>query len=125
MTPEGNIHPSGIQNEEHIASMKGLGHAITITRERRGITRKELASKCEMTVRKLELIEGADLEVRWGDVARLAAALGMPLPEMFVQAEEHAPGRGGERWRQRSAEAESHSTVPGARSDAAEGRKST
>jgi hypothetical protein len=49
--------------------------------------------------------------------------LRIPLFELLNQAEEHVPGSGSEVWRRKSGEAEPGSTVPGAHSDAAEGRR--
>jgi transcriptional regulator with XRE-family HTH domain len=111
------------RDEEEAASFKGMGHAVTIIRERRGMTREELAPMCKMALPELEGIESGELHARWGELRRIAIGLGIPLPELLNQAEEHAPGPGGEEWRRKSAEAGSGSTVPGARSDAAEGGK--
>lgn len=111
------------RDEEEAASFKGMGHAVTIIRERRGMTREELAPKCEMTLPELEGIENGELHAQWGELRRIAIGLGIPLPELLNQAEEHAPGPGGEKWRRKSSEAEPVSTVTGVRSDAAEGGK--
>lgn len=117
--------PEPPHDDVHEASLKGMGHAITIIRERRGMSREDVAPKSEMTVRELELIESGELEERWGGLRKIAEALGIPLPALFVAAEEHAPGPGGEKWRQRAGGVEPDSTVPGARSDAAERGKRT
>ncbi|MGN6256418.1 MAG: helix-turn-helix domain-containing protein [Solirubrobacterales bacterium] len=108
------------RDEEEAASFQGMGQAITITRERRGLSREEVAQESEMKVAKLEAIERGELHALWGDLRRIAKGLEIPLPELFIQAEEHAPGPGGEVWRQWSGEAGSDSAIPGARSDAAE-----
>lgn len=107
------------RDEEEAASFKGMGHAVTVIRERRGLTREQVASKAEMTVLDLERIEGGELHERWGDLRRVAKGLGVPFPALMMEAEEFAPGPGGEEWRKWSGEAEG----PGARSDAAENRK--
>jgi transcriptional regulator with XRE-family HTH domain len=117
------LEPEPPHDEEHVASLKGMGHAITIIRERRRMTREELAPKAEMTVEELEAIERGELHERWGGLRAMAQALGMTLPELLNQAEEQAPGPGGEQWRRRSGEAEADSAAPGARSRAAERRK--
>lgn len=113
--------PQPRDEDEEAAAFKGMGHAITILRERQGMDRDELASKCEMTPDELEAIERGELDEGWGGLRLLAKALDTPLPALLTQAEEFAPGPGGEKWRQSAGEAESGSTVPGARSDAAEG----
>jgi transcriptional regulator with XRE-family HTH domain len=119
MTPEQQRPP---RDEEEAAAFKGMGQAVTIIRERRGMDREELAARCEMTPAELEEIERGELDERWGDLRLLAKALDTPLPALLMEAEEFAPGRGGEQWRQSSGEAEAGSAAPGARSDAAEGR---
>lgn len=83
--------------------------------------REELASKCELTRAELEKIERGELDEWWGGLRRIAKALDAPLGALILEAEEFAPGRGGEKWRQSAREAESDSAMPGARSDAAEG----
>lgn len=110
------------RDEEEAAAFKGLGQAITVIRERRGMTREGLARKCEMTPDELEKVERGDLDEWWGGVRRIAKALEIPLGALMIEAEEFAPGPGGERWRQNTREAEGGSAIRGARSDAAEGR---
>jgi transcriptional regulator with XRE-family HTH domain len=97
-----------------------MGQAITVIRERRGMSRDELASKAEMTVPQLEKIERGELDEWWGGLRVIAKAFGMPLPALMMEAEEFAPGKGGEDWRRSTGEAESDGAIPGARSDAAE-----
>jgi transcriptional regulator with XRE-family HTH domain len=98
--------PEPPHDEEQIASLKGMGHAITIIRERRGLSREEVAPKAEMTVGELEAIERGELHERWGGLRTVAQALGVTLPALINQAEEQAPGPGGEQWRRRSGAAE-------------------
>jgi ribosome-binding protein aMBF1 (putative translation factor) len=45
------------RDDEEAASFKGLGQAVTVIRERRGMSRDDLAAKAEMTVPELEAIE--------------------------------------------------------------------
>jgi transcriptional regulator with XRE-family HTH domain len=106
------------RDEEEAAAFKGLGHAITLIRERQGMTRVELAPKCEMTVPELEAIERGELDEWWGGLLMISKGLDMSLPALLMEAEEAAPGPGGEEWRRISGEAESGSTE--VRSDAAE-----
>lgn len=113
------------RNEEEEAAFKGMGQAIAIIRERRGMDREELASKCELTRAELEKIERGETDEWWGGLRRIAKALDIPLGELILEAEEFAPGRGGEEWRQSAREAQSDSAIPGARSDAAERRERT
>jgi transcriptional regulator with XRE-family HTH domain len=101
------------RDNEEAAAFKGLGQAVTVTRERRGLTREQLAGQCEMTQSELEKIERGEFDEWWGGLRRIAKAFGMPFPALMMEAEEFAPGRGGEDWRQsaREAEADSASTA--------------
>lgn len=110
------------RDDEEAAAFKGLGQAVTVIRERRGMDRDTLAAKAEMTLAELEKIERGELDEWWGGLRVIAKAFGMPLPALLIEAEEFAPGKGGEKWRQSAREAEADSTIPGARSDAAEGK---
>lgn len=115
-------HP---RNDEEAAAFKGLGQAVTVIRERRGMSSDELAAKAEMTRAELEKIEHGELDEWWGGIRMVAKAFGMSLSALMLEAEEFAPGRGGESWRQTAGEAEGDSAIPGARSDAAEGKRQT
>ena len=78
------------RNPEEAAAFKGLGQAITVIREQRGIDRKMLASQCEMTVKELETIERGDLDEWWGGIRLIAQALDMPLADLMFKGEEFA-----------------------------------
>ena len=84
-----------------------------------------LAHKVEMTVKELEILERGERDERWGDLRLIARALEMPLAALLIEAEEFAPGPGGEKWGQKPREAEGKSTMPGAWSDTAEGGPAT
>lgn len=86
-------------DEEHIASLKGMGRAITILRERRGLSREEVAPKTEMTVEELEALERGEVHERWGGLRIVAQALGVPLSTLLREAEEQASGPGGAKQR--------------------------
>jgi ribosome-binding protein aMBF1 (putative translation factor) len=109
------------RDEEEAAAFNGLGQAIVLVRERRGMSREDLAAKCDMTPAELETVERGDLDESWGQARRIAQALEMPLPALMSEAEEFAPGPGGEQWRRATRDAEADSAIPGVRSDAAEG----
>jgi len=84
------------RDEEEAATFKRMGQTVTINREHRGMTREELAPKCEMTATELERIERGEVNERWGDLGRVAKGLGMPLSALLGEYEERAPGRGDE-----------------------------
>lgn len=109
------------RNDEEAAAFKGLGQAVTVIRERRGMSRDELATKAEMTVPELEKIERGELDEWWGGLRFIAKAFGMPVGALMIEAEEFAPGSGGEKWRQSAREAEADSAIRAPRSDATEG----
>ncbi|HEX7279855.1 MAG TPA: helix-turn-helix transcriptional regulator [Solirubrobacterales bacterium] len=109
------------RDDEEAAAFRGMGQAVTVIRERRGVSREELASKTGMKVPELEKIERGELDEWWGGIRMIAKAFEMPLPALMMEAEEFAPGKGGEEWRQSVREAEADSAIPEARSDAAEG----
>jgi transcriptional regulator with XRE-family HTH domain len=113
--------PRKPRDAEEAAAFQGMGQAITVIRERRGMNREELARRCEMTPAELEAVERGEMDESWGLTRRIAKALDMPLGALMIEAEEFAPGPGGEAWRQNTREAEADSAIPGARSDAAEG----
>lgn len=117
--------PDPPRDEVEAAMFTGMAQAITVNRERKGMTREELAAKCGMTMPKLERIENGTLNERWGDLSRVANGFGMTLRALIMEAEEHAPGQGGEAWRRSAGEAESTSAAPEARSHAAEGQRRT
>lgn len=110
------------RDDEEAAAFKGLGHTVTIIRERQGMSRDDLASKAEMTVPELEVIERGELDEGWGGLRRIAKVFGMSVGALFIEAEEHAQGKGGEDWRQSTREGEADSAIRAPRSDAAEGR---
>lgn len=84
------------RDAEEAVAFKGMGQAITIIRERRGMSRDELAAKCEMTPTELKRIERGEADESWGGVRLIAKGLDMPLGALMIEAEESAPGPGGE-----------------------------
>lgn len=108
------------RDDEEAAAFKGMGQAITVIRERRGMSREGLAGKCEMTPAELRKIERGEADEGWGGIRLIGKALDMPLGALIIEAEEFAPGAGGEAWRQNTREAEGDSATPKPRSDASQ-----
>lgn len=106
---------------EEAAAFKGLGHVVTVIRERQGMSREELAAQSEMTVPELERIEAGEMDEGWGGFRVIAKAFGMSVGALMIEGEEFAPGKGGEQWRQATREGEAGSAIRAPRSDAAEG----
>jgi transcriptional regulator with XRE-family HTH domain len=117
MAGQGSWKP---RDDEEVAAFEGMGQAITVILERRGISRDELAAKCEMTPDELEKVERGKADESWGGVRLIAKELYMPLGALMIEAEEFAPGAGGEAWRQNTREAEGDSAIPKPRSDASQ-----
>jgi transcriptional regulator with XRE-family HTH domain len=90
---------------EDSASFKGMGQAIATLRERRKLSRDELAGEAGLPVPSLQAIENGEADADWGTLRKLAAALDVSLGELIEAAEELAPGAGGEQWRRWTREA--------------------
>jgi ribosome-binding protein aMBF1 (putative translation factor) len=91
MTPQPVERRREPRNEEEAAAFKGLGQAVTAIRERRGMSRPDLASKAEMTVPELEAIERGDVDEWWGGIRMIARAFEMKLPALMMEGEERTP----------------------------------
>lgn len=65
------------------AVVKGL-------REEAGLSQEELAARAGLDRDEVEAIETGGMEPTWGDLRRVAGALGVPLPEMLRQVEEQS-----------------------------------
>lgn len=111
------------RDDEDAAAFQGMAHAITVNRERQGMSREELAEKSGLTLANLEMVERGELDESWGNTRWIAKSLGIPLSALMTEAEEAAPGPGGEAWRNSTKEIEEGSEIRGPRSDAAEGRR--
>jgi transcriptional regulator with XRE-family HTH domain len=81
---------------EEAAAFKGLGHAVTLIRERKGMDRDEFAAEAEMSPAELEQVEHGELDEWWGGLRMIAKAAGMPLSTLVSEAEKSSPGNGGE-----------------------------
>lgn len=90
------------RDAEDGAAFKGMGRAITTLREERGWSREELAARSDMTPAELETVESGELDESWGRIRLIARAFGLHPGALLFEAEEHAPGPGGEAWRQNS-----------------------
>jgi transcriptional regulator with XRE-family HTH domain len=94
VTPQQRREPP--RDDEEAAAFKGLGQAVTLIRERRGVGRDELAAKAEMTPAELEQVERGGLDEWWGGLRMIAKAAGMPLSTLVSETERSSPGNGGE-----------------------------
>lgn len=94
MTPQQRREPP--RDKEEAAAFKGLGQAVILIREWRGMDRDELAARAEMTPAELEKIEAGELDEWWGGLRMIAQAAGMPLSTLVREFEKSSPGNGGE-----------------------------
>ena len=67
-----------------------LGAAIAALRGRAGLSSAEVGRRAELEESQIEAIEAARLEPTWGELRRIAAALGVGLPELLEETERRA-----------------------------------
>jgi transcriptional regulator with XRE-family HTH domain len=80
---------------EDARGLRALGAAIDASRAQAGLSPDELAARAELSKQFLEAIEAGRDEPTWGDLRRLAHALGSPLQDLLETAEgleEAGPG---------------------------------
>lgn len=66
---------------------EALGRAVRALRLERGLTQRELAEAADLNVTWLSHIEAGRPNPAWGTVARIAAALDVPVSELALRAE--------------------------------------
>lgn len=64
-----------------------LGKAVADLRRRASLTQASLAEEAEMEEREITALERGSFEPTWGDLRRIASALGVPLAELLARAE--------------------------------------
>jgi ribosome-binding protein aMBF1 (putative translation factor) len=95
------------RNREDDASFVGMGETIIQLREKRGMSRDDLAEMIEEEPAILERLERGEANADWAMLRVIAYALTLPLRTLIELAEEAAPGEGGEEWRRKTREVES------------------
>ena len=68
---------------------KGLGEAVRRLREGAGMSQRALAGRVGMSASWVSRIEGGDYDPSWGDMRRVAEALGVSMERLAEVAEEH------------------------------------
>jgi transcriptional regulator with XRE-family HTH domain/DNA-binding CsgD family transcriptional regulator len=92
-------------DEEDVASLEGLGSAVSQLRRGRGDTREAVAKRAGLTGNTITDIEEAKKQwPTWGTLRRLAKGLGVGLDELVALALDLAPGPAGEALRQHELE---------------------
>lgn len=64
-----------------------LGAVVRELREQAKLSRKDLAAQAGLDEQEIAAIEEGRLEPTWGDLRRIAGALGVPLPELLARLE--------------------------------------
>jgi transcriptional regulator with XRE-family HTH domain len=66
----------------------GLGRAVRVLRERAGVDQATLAERAELPESLIAEIESEKADPVWGDIRRIALALGVSLERLSELAEE-------------------------------------
>ena len=64
-----------------------LGAVVRELRERANLSQRDLAAQAELDEHEVAAIEAGQLEPTWGDLRRIAYAVGVPLPELLARLE--------------------------------------
>jgi DNA-binding XRE family transcriptional regulator len=88
-----------------------MGTAISMVRERVGMSSAELAETIGIREVDMQQLERGELDADWATLRVVARELELPLGALIELAEESAPGEGGEQWRRWSREAEGERDV--------------
>jgi transcriptional regulator with XRE-family HTH domain len=67
----------------------GLAKAVRELRRKAELSQAALAERADLPEATVALIESARLDPRWGDIRRIAQALGVTLEALSELAEEH------------------------------------
>jgi ribosome-binding protein aMBF1 (putative translation factor) len=81
------------RGDQDIQLAKGVGTAVQELRLERGLSTEELAQRAELPHSDVVAIEAGTAEEYWGDLRRLAAALGVAVESLIAAAEELADER--------------------------------
>ena len=72
--------------------LQGLARRIRTLRERRGLTQEDFAARCGISVSFASLLERGERSPSYETLVQVAAALGVPLAELFRVEEDEAAG---------------------------------
>jgi len=81
--------PHAVENGGHL---QGLARRIRALRERRGLTQEDFAALCGISVSFASLLERGERSPSYETLLQVAAALGLPLSELFRQEQEDDSG---------------------------------
>lgn len=80
--------PDGLPQEPQT----GLGRAVQALREKAGIDQAALAKRADLPLHLIVELESGRSDPAWGDVRRIAVALGVSLERLSELAEEFEGG---------------------------------
>jgi transcriptional regulator with XRE-family HTH domain len=83
------LSPHALDTGGHL---QGLARRIRALRERRGLTQEDFAARCGISVSFASLLERGERSPSYETLHQVAAALGLPLSELFQQEEEDDSG---------------------------------
>ncbi len=81
--------PQTLETDEHL---QGLARRIRGLRERRGLTQEDFAARCGISVSFASLLERGERSPSYETLVQVAAALRLPLSELFRREEEDEAG---------------------------------
>lgn len=73
-------------------AQSGLGRAVQVARQKAGIDQETLAERAELPTSLIAELESGRSDPTWGDMRKVAAALGVSLEELSELAEEFEAG---------------------------------
>jgi transcriptional regulator with XRE-family HTH domain len=86
------MRPGSLHAPDTGGHLQGLARRIRALRERRGLTQEDFAARCGISVSFASLLERGERSPSYETLLQVAAALGLPLSELFRQEEEDDSG---------------------------------
>ncbi|NOJ98191.1 helix-turn-helix domain-containing protein [Corallococcus coralloides] len=77
------MRPPSPDDSDAGSSLQGLARRIRTLRERRGLTQEDFAARCDISVSFVSLLERGERNPSYDTLLQVAAALELPLGELF------------------------------------------
>ncbi|NNB91246.1 helix-turn-helix domain-containing protein [Corallococcus exiguus] len=77
------MRPHSPDDSDAGSSLQGLARRIRTLRERRGLTQEDFAARCDISVSFVSLLERGERNPSYDTLLQVAAALELPLGELF------------------------------------------
>lgn len=78
-----SMRPHSPDDSDAGSSLQGLARRIRTLRERRGLTQEDFAARCDISVSFVSLLERGERNPSYDTLLQVAAALELPLGELF------------------------------------------